>query len=93
MVKFISYTGKYPCLCMGVLTLEIDGIKYTFGHANSFWSSGGKVWFDKGWDEHVEKGAWIINADELPAKIRQYADEIGRVFNDNVPHGCCGGCV
>lgn len=23
-VKFISYTGKFPNLCSGVLTLEID---------------------------------------------------------------------
>jgi hypothetical protein len=31
-VKFISYTGEYPNLCRGVLTLEIDGIQYKFGH-------------------------------------------------------------
>ena len=31
-VKFISYTGEYPNLCSGVLTLEIDGKKYKFGH-------------------------------------------------------------
>lgn len=31
-VKFISYTGEWPCLCMGVLTLEIDGKEYKFGH-------------------------------------------------------------
>ena len=31
-VKFISYTGEYPCLCHGVLTLEIDGKEYKFGH-------------------------------------------------------------
>ena len=31
-VKFISYTGEYPTLCSGVLTLEIDGVKYKFGH-------------------------------------------------------------
>lgn len=31
-VKFISYTGEYPCLCHGVLTLEIDGKQYKFGH-------------------------------------------------------------
>lgn len=31
-VKFISYTGKYPNLCSGVLTLEIDGKQYKFGH-------------------------------------------------------------
>ena len=26
-VKFISYTGKYPNLCSGIITLEIDGEK------------------------------------------------------------------
>ena len=31
-VKFISYTGEYPNLCSGVLTLEIDGKIYKFGH-------------------------------------------------------------
>lgn len=31
-VKFISYTGDYPNLCSGVLTLEIDGKQYKFGH-------------------------------------------------------------
>ena len=31
-VKFISYTGEYPNLCSGVLTLEIDGVQYKFGH-------------------------------------------------------------
>ena len=31
-VKFVSYTGKYPNLCSGVLTLEIDGVQYKFGH-------------------------------------------------------------
>jgi hypothetical protein len=31
-VKFVSYTGEYPNLCRGVLTLEIDGVQYKFGH-------------------------------------------------------------
>ena len=31
-VKFISYTGKYPVLCCGVLTLEIDGEIVEFGN-------------------------------------------------------------
>lgn len=55
-VKFVSYTGKWPNLCSGVLTLEIDGIEYHFGHevgsydfkanrykdnnSDSFWHSG-----------------------------------------------------
>ena len=32
-VKFISYTGKYPNLCSGILTLEIDGKEYKFGNS------------------------------------------------------------
>ena len=32
MIKFISYTGKYPNLCSGVLTVEINGKEYKFGH-------------------------------------------------------------
>lgn len=31
-VKFVSYSGKYPNFCRGVLVLKIDGIEYCFGH-------------------------------------------------------------
>lgn len=30
-VKFVNYTGAYPNLCSGVLTLNIDGEDYFFG--------------------------------------------------------------
>lgn len=91
-VRFISYNGKFPNLCSGTLVLEIDGSLYTFGlgeQYNSFWVSGG------GLDEDFcpYYGPWIIFPDELPENIRQYADEIGEVFNENVPNGCCGGCA
>ena len=36
-VKFISYTGEWPNLCSGVLTLEIDGVQYKFGHNYEHW--------------------------------------------------------
>ena len=88
-VKFISYDGSYPCLCMGTLKLEVNGTLYTFGMENSFWTSGGGL--DK--DYCAYEGPWIIHADELPEHIRQYADEICEVFNENVPRGCCGGCA
>ena len=32
MIKFISYDGKYPNLCRGVLIVEINGTEYKFGH-------------------------------------------------------------
>ena len=101
-IKFISYTGKYPNLCSGILTLEIDGKWYKFGHSiykesqgqfRKFWDSGGCVWFDDEWDEYVSNGKWSINVDNLPEQFRKYASEIDKVFNENVPQGCCGGCV
>lgn len=100
-VKFISYTGKYPNLCSGILTLEIDGVEHTFGNKNnehqpefeSFWCSGGNVWFSDNWDAHVEEGKWSIDVDYLPEQFRKYVQEIDRIFNENVESGCCGGCV
>ncbi len=33
MVEFVSYDGKYPCLCMGTLAIKVDGKEYRFNHA------------------------------------------------------------
>ena len=51
------------------------------------------MWFDDEWGEHVSDGEWSIDVDDLPEQFRKYADEIDEVFNENVPQGCCGGCV
>ncbi|MBR4625475.1 MAG: hypothetical protein IKO56_08075 [Alphaproteobacteria bacterium] len=118
LVKFVSYTGKYPNLCSGVLTLEIDGKQYKFGHNfmnnhyddvkkkwvqtdedennpnfDSFWHSGGSCYFTKDYQDIVETNEWNINVEELPEKFKELAEEIDIVFNDNVPWGCCGGCL
>ena len=100
-VKFVNYTGEYPNLCRGTLTLEIDGIEYTFGGKyyesktdfKRFWYSGGSVSFDDEWNAYVETGKWEIDVDDLPEQFRKYAYEIDRVFNENVDWGCCGGCI
>ena len=101
-VKFISYTGEYPCLCSGILTLEIDGIEYTFGNSllnkekydfKRFWSSGGDVTADEDWNFEVGTGEWIIDVKDIPEQFRKYAEEIDKVFNENVEYGCCGGCI
>lgn len=117
-VKFISYTGEYPNLCSGVLTLEIDGVQYKFGHSyenchydedtkswinddedpnnpnyDDFWRSGGSVTANNDWDFTTETGEWIIDVDALDPKFWDVADEINDVFNENVPYGCCGGCI
>lgn len=36
-VEFVSYTGKYPNLCSGTLTLRIDGKEVVFGN-NCRWN-------------------------------------------------------
>lgn len=91
-VKFVSYTGKYPNLCRGNLTLLIDGETVKFdGIKDRFWASGGFISDD--YYEDTYTGEWVIYIDDIPEKYRKYAYEIDRVFNESVPHGCCGGCV
>lgn len=97
-ITFVSYTGKWPSLCAGILTLVINGETVTFGPSTSvekpmydrFWRSGGYTnWAT---EEVVERG-WCVCADELPEQYRAYADEIQEVMDSNIPHGCCGGCL
>lgn len=107
-VEFISYTGRYPNLCHGVLTLKIDGEVYRFGHEpdnyiynegnydddnyDKFWYSGGRV-FSGRYGDDVLSGEWEIDVNEIPEQFRKYAAEIDYTFNANVKHGCCGGCA
>lgn len=107
MIEFISYTGSYPNLCSGVLTLKVDGHLCRFGHDyqnwfpgkkdgnyESFWRSGGycSVSLIDG-DCKIESGEWIIDEELLPDELRSMSREIKEIFNANVPYGCCGGCI
>lgn len=88
MVKFVSYDGKFPCLCMGNLVLEIDG---KIVNLKGVLMSGGSVTFYNGYaDVKVTKGGWEL---DLPDEYLDFYDDIKKVVNENVPHGCCGGCV
>lgn len=101
-MKFISYTGEYPNLCNGVLTVEIDGKEVKFGHDycqpddnnyEKFWTSGGSVSFDEDYNEEVETNAWELDISELDEKFWDIANDLIDIFNENVKYGCCGGCV
>ena len=96
-VEFVSYTGKYPTLCAGILTLKIDGQEVKFGYKmegknneyyRPFWQSGGDI---NHYEPHT--GEWEIRVEDIPEQYRQYAAEIDNIFNKNVEHGCCGGCI
>lgn len=88
MVEFVSYDGEYPNLCSGQLVLKINGQVRVF--PRYCLRSGGSVWFDNDWDEHVETGSWSI---DLPEDLEPLRKEIEECINENIPHGCCGGCV
>lgn len=49
--EFIDYSGCFPNLCAGKLTFKADGKQYA-GYVDIV--SGGDVWFDDHWSEHVE---------------------------------------
>ena len=91
-VKFVSYTGKWPCLCCGVLTLNINGKDCVFGYCDNaigskFWISGGDCNMKR-----ITEDEWIIDYNKIPDEFKQFAEEIDRVFNANIEYGCCGGC-
>lgn len=88
-IKFISYDGEFPCLCGGRLILEVDGNKIIFKEDSL--ESMGCHYFEG--DEFVTKKApWKIIKFPMnfPEELKEYALEI---VNENIKHGCCGGCL
>ena len=88
MIEFVSYSGRWPNLCSGDIVVKIDSETVNLGNCLR---SGGGCYISFDGDEHVTKGYWKI--DELPEAYEKYRKEIEKVANENVPHGCCGGCV
>ena len=91
MVEFISYDGKWPNLCSGVLTIKVNGTLYEL---ENVMVSGGCIMGGPhtDWDMRTEQGPWTVDLEEYP-ELKPYEKEIAMVVNDNVPYGCCGGCI
>lgn len=89
-LEFVSYNGKYPILCSGDLVLSLDGKNISF--PSHCLSSNGSVYFDDEWNDYVEHGDWSIEywPEGFPEQLKEIALAL---VNENVPHGCCGGCV
>lgn len=88
-IEFVSYTGKPPCLCMGVLTLKIDGKISVF---SNLMKTGGYC-RQNGEEKMTAQGKWQLKDENLPLELLPYKRMILRVINKNVPQGCCGGCL
>lgn len=85
-IIFMGYDGEYPNLCIGTCVLKINGELYEFELV-----SGGDTWFDNDWNEHIEYGPWRLS--ECPSNLKDMEEEILEVINNNIPYGCCGGCI
>lgn len=103
-VEFVSYDGRFPNLCSGVLVVRVGRRTLTFdGYKNDpehdvypkFWCSGGSVSFDEDWSETVVKGPWDLEYEKkhYPEDILEMLPKILETMNEHVPYGCCGGCV
>lgn len=84
-IEFVSYDGRYPNLCGGTLVLRLGSKEYSMDYVLS---SGGGCYCGG-----VERGCWEIKEYALPEELLPYIDEIKEVVNENVEHGCCGGCL
>ena len=105
MVEFISYSGTYPNLCRGILKVKVNGVLYTFGdydnldkdnYFSRFWESGGEAGIDSDSQSYCYGGPWQVDTylvDKLPSNFNEIEKELIKCFNDNVEHGCCGGCI
>lgn len=81
----IEYDGEYPCLCSGTLIVYI---KYVF--PEYCLNSGGSIGFS--WDYNVTKGPWTITKwpKDFPENLK---DKVLEKVNNEIPWGCCGGCI
>jgi len=89
-IIFVSYDGAWPNLCSGTLILFVLGKEVVF--PDHCLESGGGVSFDEDWNEEVWSGEWSIRdwPEDFPESLKA---EAIRIVNENISHGCCGGCV
>ena len=55
--------------------------------------SGGSVNLDGDCEEYIEEGDWLIDRDALAPELQDDWRELESLVNDEIPHGCCGGCI
>ena len=91
-IEFVSYDGKWPCLCMGTLTLKIEGKKVQM---KGGLCSGGTCYCGFNGDgDVVTEGDWTVNFECWPVEFSELEQQIvARLVNENIEHGCCGGCL
>lgn len=87
MVRFVSYSGEFSCLCFGILKIEVDGKIWELENALV---SNGACGFTADGNDYLTTAPWSV---DLPEQLKPYEKEITALVNENVAWGCCGGCL
>ncbi len=87
----VEYNGSYPNFCSGDLIVIIDGVSWEFPDHCLRSGGGVSLYPDEGEDE-VWQGEWSISdwPEEFPEELKEVVLD---AVNEQVSHGCCGGCI
>ena len=89
----IKYNGAWPNLCSGTLKVELeDGKSFEAGY---ILCSGGDCGFNDDYSESfVNNAPWSIEEEKLADWVpKDRLEELVEFINEEVPFGCCGGCL
>lgn len=87
-LEFVSYDGKWPSLCWGTLRFKLGAKLYVWEDALH---SSGRVERRVSGDYTTISGLWSVKfPGDFPEFLRPAVTEM---VNENVEHGCCGGCI
>lgn len=90
-LEFVSYDGRYPTLCMGKLVVKVDGKEVVF--PDYCLASKGNCYFTDNYEnEVITEGDWDV-IDYPPDFPEELKNKLIEMVNNEVPHGCCGGCL
>lgn len=86
----VYYDGKYPTLCGGSLSVQVENDLYKF--PDHCMVPGGSCYFTDEWDEVVTQGPWSLSEWPLlfPEELKQ---PVLDAINEQVTWGNCGGCI
>ena len=71
---------------------EKEKFVYDDDNYQKFWRSGGRI--SRAYN--VLEGPWEEDefySEALPGNLKALVPTLLHVFNENVEHGCCGGCI
>jgi len=100
-IKIVSYTGRWPNLCSGILTFRTysPGGHSTLYAWDNVLESNGTCCASN--DYEPTEGPWSVRWDPYDPKTRREMEAFGpaaralleKRINDSLEKGCCGGCA